>query len=105
MYPKKTKLPGRDQKDLKEKTMPHDVEIRNYILACMESAWGKSQKGDRMTAGAGRRIMTTPRARILASNFWGAMFIVRGIWMVSGFQKLLREAVVCGGVPTSDKVL
>lgn len=60
----------------------------------------------RQNASRGRREnYDSPRARFLASNFGGAMFTVRGIWMVSGFQKLLREAVVCSGVPTSDKVL
>lgn len=87
MYPKKTKLPGRGQKDLKEKTMPHDVEIRNRILAYMESAWGKSQRGDRMTAGAGRRITTMPRARFLAPNFFFFFFkprIFGGQCLLSG---------------------
>ena len=61
---------------------------------------GESQGGDRTAAGAGRRITTTPGPGF-QHRVSGGMFLVQGTWMISGFQKLFREAVVS----PRDKVL
>lgn len=53
---------------------------------------GVSERGQ-TAAGAGRRITMPPGTRF-QHRISGGMFLVQGTWMISGFQKLFREAVV-----------
>lgn len=59
--------------------MSHYVAIRKDICANTGTAWGKAQSGDRMTAVAGRKIITITEITLPASCLWGSVFITQGI--------------------------